>query len=474
MLPIQYLPHFAFRRVLLLLFGIGAMHSLSGQCIGFPTTTFQDDCASYPPLANNSNVNNGDIFGVCGASAAEEVYSSINLNGGIVRICANAQITGNYNGGTIVVSCGATLRFPAGLLLNTNVEIVNYGTVEVIGDLTFQNPINAFFNASPDARLLVSGNINFSSNNSHRGYLINEGFVSVGGNFNQFEGGYLCLNEGSIIECNNYNYSSACGAPNNRVLYGAAFGTGLIRYQTAASIFGRVTNSSNVEIWQAPGSVEIIANCGSWGAATLVPNAPIVAVPAAPPHSACNPQNCFTALALPIELADYSVSAQGKSVVVSWATSLEENNDYFTVERSLDGEEWGFVENVPGAGNSNSPQGYQIVDENAWAGLSYYRLKQTDFDGATSNHGILSVRVAGSRRASLDIQYTSSGNQILLASGGNGDAVRIFSVNGQELGSQVQVQVSGLDAKVDISNLAPGVYLATVGTRAGKFVKWAD
>jgi len=459
--------------VLLCLSGL-PVRELSAQCVGFPSTTFQDDCASYPPLVTGANVNNGDVFGICGASAAEEVYSGINLNGGIVRVCANAQITGNYNGGTIVVSCGATLRFPAGLLLNTNVDVVNYGTVEVTGDLTFQNPINAFFNASPDARLLVSGNVNFAVNNTQRGYLINEGFVSIGGNLNQFEGGYLCLQEGSIIECNNYNYSTACGAPNNRVQYGAAFGTGLIRYQGAATLFGRVTNTSNVEIWQAPGSVEILASCGSWGSATLVPNAPIVAVPGAQVHSACNPQNCFTVLGLPVELSDYSVYAQGNDVLVSWSTASEVNNDYFTVERSLDGEEWDFVGDVPGVGNSRSPQAYQLTDGNAWSGLSYYRLKQTDMDGKSQTFDVQSVRIAGSRRTLLDIQYRASGGHILLREGASGGAIRIFSVNGQEMTSRVHVEITGPDAEIDISALAPGVYLAAVGRRSGKFVKLAD
>jgi hypothetical protein len=60
------------------------------------------------------------------------------------------------------------------------------------------------------------------------------------------------------------------------------------------------------------------------------------------------------------------------------------NNDYFTIERSADGVNFSFVATVTGAGHSNTLLEYLYTDASPLKGNSYYRLKQTDFDGETS------------------------------------------------------------------------------------------
>ena len=85
---------------------------------------------------------------------------------------------------------------------------------------------------------------------------------------------------------------------------------------------------------------------------------------------------------LPIELLSFNASLQGDVVELTWTTATEINNDFFTIERSQDGNTWEEVGVVSGAGNSNSVRHYQLTDNAPFAGQSYYRLKQTDFDGS--------------------------------------------------------------------------------------------
>ena len=86
-------------------------------------------------------------------------------------------------------------------------------------------------------------------------------------------------------------------------------------------------------------------------------------------------------IALPITLLSFNAAAIKDGVHVEWSTASQINNDYFNVEKSLDGYEWENKVTVAGAGNSNTQMDYSWVDLNPSMGVSYYRLKQTDYDG---------------------------------------------------------------------------------------------
>ena len=85
--------------------------------------------------------------------------------------------------------------------------------------------------------------------------------------------------------------------------------------------------------------------------------------------------------ALPIELISFNAIRNNEVVNISWITSAEINNDFFTIQKTLDFEDILNIENIKGAGNSNEIRKYYTVDQKPFACTSYYRLKQTDFDG---------------------------------------------------------------------------------------------
>lgn len=72
--------------------------------------------------------------------------------------------------------------------------------------------------------------------------------------------------------------------------------------------------------------------------------------------------------------------AEGK-VELWWATAWEVNNDYYTIERSADGIVFQAVGTKKGAGNSSEVLNYSFIDASPLKGISYYRIKQTDFNG---------------------------------------------------------------------------------------------
>jgi len=97
-------------------------------------------------------------------------------------------------------------------------------------------------------------------------------------------------------------------------------------------------------------------------------------------------------ISLPVELIEFKVKkGQDGGHVVSWTTAAEINNDYFVVQRSVDGVYFEDIQVVIGQGNSVEVNFYSFVDLDSPDGNVYYRLKQIDFDKLEENSKIVQV-----------------------------------------------------------------------------------
>ena len=85
---------------------------------------------------------------------------------------------------------------------------------------------------------------------------------------------------------------------------------------------------------------------------------------------------------LPVEFLNFDAKVNGLVVDLNWTTANEKNNSYFSIERSINGTTYESIGRINGSGNTNSTRSYQYVDYNPAKGLSYYRIKQVDFNGA--------------------------------------------------------------------------------------------
>ena len=94
---------------------------------------------------------------------------------------------------------------------------------------------------------------------------------------------------------------------------------------------------------------------------------------------------------LPIGIVSFDAKKQGQNNIVFWSTITEENCDYYTLEKTLDGTSYEIVGKMNGGGNSSSLLEYSLVDYDVRKTLNYYRLKQTDTDGAEKISDIVSV-----------------------------------------------------------------------------------
>jgi hypothetical protein len=94
---------------------------------------------------------------------------------------------------------------------------------------------------------------------------------------------------------------------------------------------------------------------------------------------------------LPVILTAFNANCNSNTVELSWTTESEINNDYFIVEKSFDAVTFFELTKVYGNGSSSVMNHYSAFDSNPSSGVTYYRLKQVDFDGAISYHNIVST-----------------------------------------------------------------------------------
>jgi hypothetical protein len=104
------------------------------------------------------------------------------------------------------------------------------------------------------------------------------------------------------------------------------------------------------------------------------------------------------ACALPVELLSFEGTAFGQENVISWTTSSEFNNDYFTLERSTDGFDFSELEKVKGSGSTHEEKRYSARD-NAPGELTYYRLRQTDLNNTSKLYQTIAVHNGNSSAA---------------------------------------------------------------------------
>ena len=159
---------------------------------------------------------------------------------------------------------------------------------------------------------------------------------------------------------------------------------------------------------------------------------------------------------LPIELLAFSGRREGEQVRLEWVTASEQDNDYFTLERSADGADFTPIATVDGAGTSFETLYYTEPDRAPLAGWNYYRLWQTDFDGTTTVSPVVAVWMPAGADTPLTLQWDA---ERLVALHGQvpGGHWTLLDATGRILREGVLQQEHRLE--LGIGDLPPGTYL---------------
>lgn len=170
---------------------------------------------------------------------------------------------------------------------------------------------------------------------------------------------------------------------------------------------------------------------------------------------------------LPIELIGFKANCnENATIIVNWATATETNNDYFTIERSVDLISFEKVGVISGADNSNTLHNYSFTDENPINGTSYYRLVQTDYNGEFETFAPVAINCFDRTTNSINVYPNPANNSLQIAlSIGNKDigTLNLYNNLGQKIISHSIEPAAGLNTyNVDLSSLPDGQYFIMI------------
>lgn len=175
-----------------------------------------------------------------------------------------------------------------------------------------------------------------------------------------------------------------------------------------------------------------------------------------------------TSTVLPVELIWFNALMIEGGIQLKWQTASEINNEKFEVEESQDGREFQKIGEVEGKGTTLEQQDYSFEVKNPRNGISYYRLKQIDFDGQFEYSKVISVNFKGengevgqfypnpSKSGIVNLEYISKTDEEI--------TISVFDVTGKLIVNQIQ-QISNGDNNLsfDFSELNTGIYIFKIG-----------
>ena len=185
--------------------------------------------------------------------------------------------------------------------------------------------------------------------------------------------------------------------------------------------------------------------------------------------------------AIPVELTSFTVTADGKEVMLNWSTATELNNYGFEVQRKFGANDFVTVGSVKGHGTTTSVNNYTYVDKLIDGGKYFYRLKQIDFNGTFEYSNEIEVEVRVLDNFTLEQNYPNPFNpttkiswQSPVSSLPDGKAgwqvLKVFDVLGNEVATLVDEEMEAGYHSIDFdaSDLPSGVYFYRI--QAGNFV----
>lgn len=166
----------------------------------------------------------------------------------------------------------------------------------------------------------------------------------------------------------------------------------------------------------------------------------------------------------PVKLADFFAIGKGPQVLLRWKTVSEQQNDFFEIEHSNNGQAFSAIGQVKGAGNSNQVNEYSFMHE-AGEGKHYYRLAQHDFDGKVNYSPVVSVTSS----AATELRLSPNPARAFLKPESNrsldGAWYQVISITGSKLRTGV------LNGQISLAGLVPGIYQLRVITTSGELLQ---
>lgn len=169
----------------------------------------------------------------------------------------------------------------------------------------------------------------------------------------------------------------------------------------------------------------------------------------------------------PVSLISFTAKLEIDKIQLNWATATEQNNKFFTIEKSSDGVNFNLLNKTTGEINSSSIKNYTTTDYKPFFGDNFYRLSQTDLNNKLTYLDIRKVSYKASSNFSVSSENkTNSINVIIYTTKNDKVNMRVVDVIGREVLQKSFSISAGNTSK--ILNLQKGIYVVSINNSANE------
>lgn len=175
-----------------------------------------------------------------------------------------------------------------------------------------------------------------------------------------------------------------------------------------------------------------------------------------------------TAATLPVKLLYFNGEyGSGQSKLI-WATSMEQNTDHFSVERSNDGARFYAIGRVAAAGNSNGNLTYSYTDKQSISQTAWYRLQIVDRDGKLTTSQVIRLLNSDSKVLHLvgvlPNPFENDLQLMIQADRSQALSIQLLDIAGREVYHVVKSVSAGSNMVIlsSLSHLSKGLYVLRV------------
>ncbi len=173
---------------------------------------------------------------------------------------------------------------------------------------------------------------------------------------------------------------------------------------------------------------------------------------------------------LPVKLVSFSAALNDDQADLKWTTSSEKNVSHFSIEKSLDGQNFSQAGVVFAFGNSSEMINYSFADKDintSRPGIIYYRLRSIDIDGSSELSAVRMITIGNQNKQAVTIvtypNPVSNELRITIPTSWQGKKVtyELFNNNGQTAKRKF-VAIANQTESINVNSLAPGFYVVRV------------
>lgn len=169
---------------------------------------------------------------------------------------------------------------------------------------------------------------------------------------------------------------------------------------------------------------------------------------------------------LPVELSSFKGETVKRCAEITWTTESETNNDYFTVQKRVNGQFENMI-TIPSQQGSTTEQSNYVITDCSMDENNYYRLMQTDLDGTSDIISDVILVQRGDYETTLSLFPNPAKGLVSISSEEIIISTEIYSQNGVLI-SQNKPSDGSKTVNLELTGIQKGMYLVHVYSATGK------